>query len=106
MPPSDVIIGDTDYLETILRVAHTDSAFSIVICSPESNPPSQPCGRRGFLAFFVIHFAMQLDGVQIDPKEWWGNHWIKDHNAKRPRCGKLKLLPNVSMANHFILGGS
>jgi hypothetical protein len=26
---------------------------------------------------------MQLDGVQIDPKEWWDAHWIKDHVAKR-----------------------
>jgi len=26
---------------------------------------------------------MQLDGVQIDPKEWWDAHWIKDHIAKR-----------------------
>ena len=22
-------------------------------------------------------------GVQIDPKEWWDAHWIKDHIAKR-----------------------
>ena len=26
---------------------------------------------------------MQLDGVQIDPKEWWDGLWIKDHIAKR-----------------------
>jgi hypothetical protein len=26
---------------------------------------------------------MQLDGLQIDPKEWWDPHWIKDHVAKR-----------------------
>jgi len=26
---------------------------------------------------------MLLDGVQIDPKEWWDSHWIKDHIAKR-----------------------
>src|SRR5438094_25005 len=25
----------------------------------------------------------QLDGVQIDPKEWWDSHWINDHIAKR-----------------------
>ncbi len=30
-----------------------------------------------------IHFGMLLDGVQIDPKEWWDPHWIKDHIAKR-----------------------
>jgi hypothetical protein len=21
--------------------------------------------------------------VQIDPKEWWDSHWIKDHVVKR-----------------------
>jgi hypothetical protein len=26
---------------------------------------------------------MQLDGVQIDPKEWWDPHWIQDHIARR-----------------------
>jgi hypothetical protein len=34
---------------------------------------------------------MQLDGIQIDPKEWWDPHWIKDHIAKRvelPGFGK------------------
>ena len=30
-----------------------------------------------------IHFAMQLDGVQIHAKEWWDEHWIHDHIAKR-----------------------
>jgi hypothetical protein len=34
---------------------------------------------------------MQLDGIQIDPKEWWDRHWIQDHIAKRvdlPGFGK------------------
>jgi len=26
---------------------------------------------------------MQLDGIQIDPKEWWDPHWIQDHIARR-----------------------
>jgi hypothetical protein len=30
-----------------------------------------------------IHFSMLLDGVQIDPKEWWDPHWIQDHVARR-----------------------
>jgi hypothetical protein len=21
---------------------------------------------------------MQIDGVQINPREWWDEHWIKD----------------------------
>ena len=40
-------------------------------------------GQTGMAGGDHIHFAMQLDGVQIDPKEWWDGHWIKDHIAKR-----------------------
>jgi murein DD-endopeptidase MepM/ murein hydrolase activator NlpD len=40
-------------------------------------------GMTGMAGGDHIHFAMQLDGVQIDPKEWWDPHWIKDHIARR-----------------------
>ena len=40
-------------------------------------------GMTGMAGGDHIHFAMQLDGVQIDPKEWWDSHWVKDHIAKR-----------------------
>ena len=40
-------------------------------------------GMTGMAGGDHIHFAMQLDGVQIDPKEWWDSHWIKDHIARR-----------------------
>ena len=40
-------------------------------------------GMTGMAGGDHIHFAMQLDGVQIDPKEWWDSHWIQDHVAKR-----------------------
>jgi hypothetical protein len=40
-------------------------------------------GMTGMAGGDHIHFAMQLDGVQIDPKEWWDSHWIKDHVARR-----------------------
>ena len=40
-------------------------------------------GQTGMAGGDHIHFAMQLDGVQIDPKEWWDPHWIKDHIARR-----------------------
>jgi len=40
-------------------------------------------GMTGMAGGDHIHFAMQLDGVQIDPKEWWDPHWIHDHIAKR-----------------------
>jgi hypothetical protein len=25
-----------------------------------------------------VHFAMQIDGVQVNPREWWDEHWIHD----------------------------
>jgi murein DD-endopeptidase MepM/ murein hydrolase activator NlpD len=40
-------------------------------------------GQTGMAGGDHIHFAMQLDGVQIDPKEWWDPHWIRDHVARR-----------------------
>jgi murein DD-endopeptidase MepM/ murein hydrolase activator NlpD len=40
-------------------------------------------GQTGMAGGDHIHFGMLLDGVQIDPKEWWDPHWIKDHVAKR-----------------------
>jgi murein DD-endopeptidase MepM/ murein hydrolase activator NlpD len=40
-------------------------------------------GQTGLAGGDHIHFSMQLDGVQIDPKEWWDAHWIKDHIARR-----------------------
>jgi murein DD-endopeptidase MepM/ murein hydrolase activator NlpD len=40
-------------------------------------------GMTGMAGGDHVHFAMQLDGTQIDPKEWWDRHWIQDHIAKR-----------------------
>jgi murein DD-endopeptidase MepM/ murein hydrolase activator NlpD len=40
-------------------------------------------GMTGLAGGDHIHFSMQLEGIQIDPKEWWDRHWIKDHIAKR-----------------------
>ena len=40
-------------------------------------------GMTGMAGGDHIHFAMQLDGVQIDAKEWWDPHWIHDHVTRR-----------------------
>jgi len=48
-------------------------------------------GMTGMAGGDHVHFAMQLDGVQIDPKEWWDSHWIQDHVVRRvdlPDFGK------------------
>jgi murein DD-endopeptidase MepM/ murein hydrolase activator NlpD len=35
-------------------------------------------GSTGLAGGDHLHFSMQVDGVQINPVEWWDEHWIKD----------------------------
>ena len=35
-------------------------------------------GQTGLAGGVHVHFGMQVDGVQINPREWWDEHWIKD----------------------------
>jgi murein DD-endopeptidase MepM/ murein hydrolase activator NlpD len=35
-------------------------------------------GQTGLAGGVHVHFGMQVDGVQVNPREWWDEHWIKD----------------------------
>ena len=35
-------------------------------------------GSTGLAGGDHLHFSMQIDGVQINPMEWWDAHWIHD----------------------------
>ena len=35
-------------------------------------------GATGLAGGDHLHFSMQIDGVQINPREWWDEHWIQD----------------------------
>ena len=35
-------------------------------------------GQTGLAEGVHVHFGMQVDGVQTNPREWWDEHWIKD----------------------------
>jgi murein DD-endopeptidase MepM/ murein hydrolase activator NlpD len=35
-------------------------------------------GATGLAGGVHVHFGMQIDGVQINPVEWWDEHWIHD----------------------------
>lgn len=35
-------------------------------------------GATGLAGGDHLHFTMQLDGVQVNPVEWWDAHWIRD----------------------------
>jgi murein DD-endopeptidase MepM/ murein hydrolase activator NlpD len=48
--------------------------------------PGQEIGRSGSTGLAGgdhLHFSMQVDGVQVNPIEWWDEHWIKDHMRRR-----------------------
>jgi hypothetical protein len=40
-------------------------------------------GSTGLASGDHLHFSMQIDGVQVNPIEWWDEHWIKDHIRSR-----------------------
>jgi len=40
-------------------------------------------GSTGLAGGDHLHFSMQVDGVQVNPVEWWDEHWITDHIRKR-----------------------
>jgi murein DD-endopeptidase MepM/ murein hydrolase activator NlpD len=40
-------------------------------------------GSTGLAGGDHLHFSMQVDGVQVNPIEWWDAHWIKDHVHSR-----------------------
>jgi murein DD-endopeptidase MepM/ murein hydrolase activator NlpD len=35
-------------------------------------------GQTGLAGGVHLHFSMQVDGVQVNPREWWDEHWIQD----------------------------
>lgn len=35
-------------------------------------------GSTGLAGGDHLHFTMQIDGVQVNPVEWWDPHWVKD----------------------------
>jgi hypothetical protein len=49
-------------------------------------------GATGLAGGVHVHFAMQIDGVQINPREWWDEHWIHDRILS-------KLDPEAARAN-------
>jgi len=36
-------------------------------------------GSTGLAGGDHLHYSMQVGGVQVNPVEWWDEHWIQDH---------------------------
>ncbi|MDX2149432.1 MAG: M23 family metallopeptidase [Bryobacteraceae bacterium] len=42
-------------------------------------------GATGLAGGDHLHFSMQVDGVQVNPVEWWDGHWIQDRILSKVR---------------------
>jgi Peptidase family M23 len=40
-------------------------------------------GSTGLAGGDHLHYSMQVEGVEVNPVEWWDQHWIKDHVQNR-----------------------
>jgi hypothetical protein len=45
-------------------------------------------GSTGLAEGVHVHFGMQIDGVQINPREWWDEHWIRDRILSKLQVGQ------------------
>jgi murein DD-endopeptidase MepM/ murein hydrolase activator NlpD len=46
-------------------------------------------GATGLAGGDHLHFSMQVDGVQVNPVEWWDPHWIHDRIESKLPQGAL-----------------
>jgi murein DD-endopeptidase MepM/ murein hydrolase activator NlpD len=46
-------------------------------------------GSTGLATGVHIHFSMQIDGVQTNPREWWDEHWIHDRILSKLEPGSV-----------------
>jgi hypothetical protein len=44
-------------------------------------------GSTGLAAGDHLHYSMQVDGVQVNPVEWWDAHWIQDRILSKLPAG-------------------
>lgn len=47
-------------------------------------------GSTGMAGGDHLHFSMQVDGVQINPVEWWDQHWIHDRILSKLPAGAVQ----------------
>ncbi len=40
-------------------------------------------GSTGLAGGDHLHYSMQVEGVEVNPVEWWDAHWIRDHVQDR-----------------------
>ena len=59
-------------------------------------------GQTGLAGGVHLHFSMQVDGVQVNPREWWDEHWIQDRIMSKlaPGAKEGKTTETAAAAPH------
>ncbi|HTX34037.1 MAG TPA: M23 family metallopeptidase [Bryobacteraceae bacterium] len=55
-------------------------------------------GQTGLAEGVHVHFGMQIDGVQTNPREWWDEHWIKDRILSKLAPDRIGAMTETSDA--------
>jgi murein DD-endopeptidase MepM/ murein hydrolase activator NlpD len=59
-------------------------------------------GSTGLALGVHVHFSMQIDGVQINPREWWDEHWIHDRIMSKLDPGAAKAAAAAAEASPHV----
>ena len=57
-------------------------------------------GATGMAFGDHVHFSMMIAGLQVDPKEWWDEHWIHDRILSKIGPGASKETALASASNN------
>ena len=76
--PTGLLSSDhSKYERTIVAALKNSGYYNIVPLASEAE------AEAGLAGGDHLHYSMQVDGVQVNPIEWWDEHWIKDHIFSR-----------------------
>jgi len=56
-------------------------------------------GATGMAGGVHVHFSMQIDGVQVNPMEWWDEHWIHDRIMSKLDPNAVKSVAPVEVSS-------
>jgi murein DD-endopeptidase MepM/ murein hydrolase activator NlpD len=91
------IYGNTVILDHGLGIFSLYGHLSAVVVKPgERVKMAQSLGQSGETGLAGgdhLHFSILLQGVHVDPVEWWDPHWLRDHVTP-----KLAMFPRPTTA--------
>lgn len=73
-----------DHGDGLLSLYGHMSSFDVAAGDPvERGQSLGRTGQTGLAGGDHLHFGIFLDGLAVEPKEWWDAHWIQDRIARK-----------------------